>query len=136
MERIIFIVALLLMAVTVSVPAQDYYGRLTTNPYAQDSISNPYNEYGSPYSAKSLNNPYGAGNPYSPKTLGIYDSQGNFHGNINTNAFDPDSIHNPYGKYGSPYSTESIKNPYGAGNPYSMDSPSNPYGQGMIIIGE
>ncbi len=45
------------------------------------------------------------------------------------NPYDPDSIHNPYGRYGSPYSPDSLSNPYGRlGNPYSPESPHNPYG--------
>jgi len=43
-----------------------YRGKLSTNPYDSDSISNPYGRYGSPYSPDSLNNPYGAGSPYAP----------------------------------------------------------------------
>lgn len=42
-----------------------YHGKLSTNPYDPDSISNPYGHYGNPYSPDSLKNPYGAGNPYS-----------------------------------------------------------------------
>jgi hypothetical protein len=43
-----------------------YLGRLSTNPYAADSVSNPYGKYGSPYSPTSINNPYSKyGNPYS-----------------------------------------------------------------------
>ena len=34
-----------------------YLGRLSANPYAPDSISNPYSQYGSPYSPISPNNP-------------------------------------------------------------------------------
>jgi hypothetical protein len=26
---------------------------------------------------------------------------------------------NPYGRYGNPYSPDSLNNPYGAGNPYN-----------------
>ena len=74
---------------------------------------NPYSQNGSKYSNKSWTNPY-ATNP--PK---VYDSQGNYRGNLSSNKYDPNSISNPYGKYGSKYSSESIKNPYGAGNPYS-----------------
>ena len=48
----------------------------------------------------------------------------------------PNSISNPYGQYGNPYSPDSIKNPYGAGNPYSTSSPYNPYGQGLEIYGD
>jgi hypothetical protein len=47
----------------------NYRGRLSTNPYAQDSISNPYGRYGSQYSSDSITNPYGAGNPYSGNEL-------------------------------------------------------------------
>ncbi len=42
-------------------------GRLSANPYAPDSTSNPYGPYGSPYSPTSINNPYGRyGSPFSP----------------------------------------------------------------------
>lgn len=83
------------------------------NPYAADSVNNPYGVYGSPYSNKSANNPYATD---APK---IYDQQGNYRGRLSSNRYDPDSISNPYGRYGNPYSADSIKNPYGAGNPYS-----------------
>ena len=66
----------------------------------------------------------------SPK---LYDSDGNYRGNLNNNQFDPNSIANPYGRYGSQYSAESINNPYGAGSQYNSDSPYNPYGQGLSI---
>lgn len=48
--------------------AQDgtYLGRLNSNPYDPESVSNPYGKYGSPFSAQSLTNPYSAyGSPYS-----------------------------------------------------------------------
>ena len=46
-----------------------YLGRLSSNPYAADSTSNPYGRYGSPYSSDSINNPYGQyGSPYSNKS--------------------------------------------------------------------
>ena len=73
--------------------------------------------------------PYGDSSN-SPK---LYDSAGNFRGNLNSNPYDPDSIANPYGRYGSEYSIDSINNPYGAGNPYLDDSPFNPYGDGWEI---
>ncbi len=41
---------------------------------------------------------------------------------------------NPYGRYGSEYSADSINNPYGAGSEYRKDSPNNPYGVGMKIV--
>jgi len=83
------------------------------SPYKSDGLMNPYSQNGSKYSNKSWTNP-NATNP--PK---LYDSQGNYRGNLSTNKYDPNSVSNPYGKYGSKYSSESINNPYGAGNPYS-----------------
>jgi len=44
----------------------NYRGKLSSNPYDPDSVSNPYGRYGSPYSPDSINNPYGAGSPYDP----------------------------------------------------------------------
>ena len=57
-------------------------------------------------------------------------------GKLSSNKYDPESVSNPYGKYGSKYSPDSINNPYGAGSPYNLDSPTNPYGQGLLIEGE
>lgn len=62
------------------------------------------------------------------------------------NNYDPKSVTNQYGKYGSPYSTYSATNPYTtrapkmydskgryrgklSSNPYDADSVSNPYGK-------
>lgn len=57
----------------------------------------------------------------------LYSNDGEYLGNTNTNSFDPNSINNPYGDYGSPYSAKSIKNPYGDyGSQYSTRSPNNP----------
>jgi hypothetical protein len=55
----------------ISVPASaQYLGRLSNNPYAADSTSNPYGRYGNPYSSDSINNPYGRyGNPYSNQSV-------------------------------------------------------------------
>ena len=81
-------------------------------------------------SNKSSNNPYAT---QAPK---LYDSQGNFRGNLSTNPYDKDSINNPYGKYGSKYSPDSLNNPYGAGSKYKNDSPNNPYAKGWSIFGQ
>ena len=35
----------------------------------------------------------------------------------------------------SPFSPDSLNNPFGAGNPFKADSPNNPYGQGWRIEG-
>jgi len=37
-------------------------------------------------------------------------------GNLNQNPYDPNSVNNPYGQYGSKYSPDSIRNPYAKGN--------------------
>ena len=59
----------------------------------------------------------------------LVDSQtGKYLGNLSANPYDQNSTSNPYGKYGSQYSTDSINNPYGKyGSPYSNDSANNPY---------
>lgn len=53
---------------------------------------------------------------------------GQYLGNLNSNTFDPNSVSNPYGQYGSPHAPNSINNPYGQyGSPYSPNSVNNPY---------
>ena len=74
-----------------------------------------------------------ATNPYATDAPRLYDSQGNYRGKLSANKYDPDSVSNPYGRYGSKYSPDSINNPYGAGSRYRADSPNNPYGQGLEI---
>ncbi|MDZ7698075.1 MAG: hypothetical protein U5R49_14545 [Deltaproteobacteria bacterium] len=75
------------------------------------------------FDPESSSNPYGAGSPYRH-----------------------DSINNPYGPYGSPFSSRSANNPYATDapklydshgnyrgrlsrNPYDPDSVSNPFGR-------
>jgi hypothetical protein len=53
---------------------------------------------------------------------------GQYLGNLSANQYDPNSVSNPYGQYGSQYGANSINNPYGRyGSPYSSQSPNNPY---------
>jgi hypothetical protein len=53
---------------------------------------------------------------------------GKYLGNLSANPYDPNSVSNPYGRYGSSYSADSINNPYGQyGSRYSNDSANNPY---------
>ncbi|MGQ9471803.1 MAG: hypothetical protein ACUVR0_08965 [Candidatus Aminicenantales bacterium] len=64
----------------------EYLGRLSSNSFDPESVSNPYGRYGSPYSADSINNPsgkygspyslYGVSNPYILKAPKIYASTG------------------------------------------------------------
>ena len=98
------------------------YGRFG-NPYG-NTIKNPYSQYGSPFSSKSANNPYASGSN-SPILVG---EDGKYLGRLNSNKHDPQSVSNPYGRYGSPYSPDSVNNPYGKyGSPYSPNSATNPY---------
>jgi hypothetical protein len=118
--RAILSVIALTVAMCTSAEAQ-YLGNYTANPYVGPPAM--------PQPPGTFTNLYG--NSYnSPK---LYDSQGRYHGNLNANPFDPNSVANPYGQYGSQYSPGSINNPYGAGSPYRYDSPTNPYGQGMRV---
>ncbi|HYE18031.1 MAG TPA: hypothetical protein VEA69_06285 [Tepidisphaeraceae bacterium] len=74
---------------------------------------NPYSRHGSPYSNESWTNPYATN---APK---LVDSDGKYLGRLSANQYDPDSVSNPYGRFGNKYSPDSVNNPYGAGNPYS-----------------
>ena len=56
------------------------------------------------------------------------DGENKYLGNVNANQFDPDSIANPFGRYGSQFSPDSVNNPFGTyGSPYSPYSAQNPY---------
>jgi hypothetical protein len=101
-------------------PPGRYIGNYSTNPYAPEIEPQPRGTFTNPYGNSSN----------SPR---LYDSHGRFRGNLNTNQYDRDSVANPYGRYGSKYSEDSINNPYGAGSPYNEDSPSNRFGDGLRI---
>ena len=95
--------------------------RLSTNPYLGPEVSE-YDPRVSPYS------PDGAMNPYTTGGGRIYAEDGTYLGKLNSNQYDPESVSNPYGQYGSEYSPNSINNPYGTyGSEYSPQSPTNPY---------
>ena len=94
---------------------------LTRNPYLGVPVS-PYDARVSPYS------PNGATNPYTTGGGRIYAQDGTYLGKLNANRYDPESVSNPYGAYGSRYSPTSIQNPYSTyGSKYSYLSPTNPY---------
>ncbi len=60
----------------------------------------------------------------------LYGNDGTYLGNTKKNRFDPDSVNNPYGRYGSQYSPDSVNNSYGQyGSRYSPTSPNNRYAQ-------
>lgn len=120
------VVVVLLFCSPSLVHAGDYLGQLSVNPYAPNSTSGPTAD--NSRITQSLNDEYSTGGPK------LYDSKGHFRGNLNGNQFDPDSVSNPYGRYGSTYSPDSINNPYGAGSEYTTDSPNNAYGSGWTIV--
>ena len=126
----------------------EFLGRLSANPYDDDSTANPYSSAGSPYSAKSVNNRFGsygspfsptsARNPYATDAPKIVAQDGTYLGKLSENCYDPDSVSNPYGRYGSPYSPTSINNPYSTyGSRFSPQSPNNPYAtQAPLLFGD
>ena len=65
----------------------------------------------------------------------LYDQQESYRGKLSANPYDRDSTSSSYGRYGSPFLPDSIKNLYGAGSPYNPSSPTNPYGRGLRIEG-
>ena len=120
--KIFVIGAVALLALAAPAEAQ-YLGNYSANPTLPPAPPQPPNTF---------NNRFGT-DSNSPK---LYDNQGGYHGNINNNPYDPNSVANPYGRYGSPYSPDSTRNPYGQyGSPYAPQSPANPYGTGMPVYG-
>ncbi|MBE7543376.1 MAG: hypothetical protein M9913_18690 [Bryobacteraceae bacterium] len=118
-----------------------FLGNLNANPHDPDSIANPYGRYGSRSSPTSINNPYSPyGSPHSPHSARnrysssaprIVAPSGLYLGRYSANRHAPDSIANPYGRYGSRSSPTSINNPYSRyGSTHSPDSARNPRGRG------
>ncbi len=97
-----------------------YAGNLSINQFAPGSVN--------PYSNGYLDNKFSTGGP------ALIDSQGGYHGRLNGNSLDPESVSNPFGKYGSQFSPDSINNKFGAGNPYAQNSPYNQFGTGMRVV--
>lgn len=75
---------------------------------------------------------------YAPSSkLMLFGGDGHrtFLGCVNCSEYDPDSIFNEYGTFGSPYSATSIRNTYGEfGSPYSLYSACNPYASDPPVI--
>ena len=117
MKKMLLLSTAILLSLSVTSASAQFLGNYSSNPY----VSNPYNGQSN-------------GNQYSNDGPGLYDNNGGFHGNLNSNQYDPNSVSNPYGQYGSQYSSDSINNPYGQyGSQYSSESPNNPYGQGLGV---
>jgi len=125
-----------------------FLGRLSANQYSADSTANSFGRFGSAYSSASINNPYSqwgsaysstsVANPYATAAPKIIAADGTYLGKLSANPYDPQSVSNPYGKYGSPYSPTSIRNPYSQyGSAYSTMSPNNPYAtRAPVLCGE
>ena len=125
-----------------------FLGRLSANPYSADSTANSYGRFGSSYSSTSINNQnskWGSvyssssvANPYATAAPKIIAADGTYLGKLSANPYDPQSVSNPYGKYGSPYSPTSINNPYSKyGSAYSTMSPNNPFAtKAPVLCGE
>ncbi len=140
-KRLFGFSAVLLFTIAISTPAYAarYLGRYSSNRYDPNSTGNPYGQYGSPYSSTSINNPYSQyGSPYTTNAPRLYSSNGQYLGKVSSNQYDPNSISNPYGRYGSQYSPQSVNNPYGQyGSRYSSQGANNPYATNApIIIGD
>jgi len=76
MKKTLAIIFLVFSAVAHSAPilvdpqTGKFLGNLNANPYDQNSVSNPYGQYGSPYSQDSINNTFGEyGSPNSDKSI-------------------------------------------------------------------
>ena len=110
-----------------------FKGTLSANKYGSDSTGNSHGRYGSRYSADSINNPYSeigraAQNKYGSGGPAIIGEDGRYLGRLNRNKYDPESVSNPFGRYGSKYSADSIKNPFGRyGSRYSSNGATNPF---------
>ena len=93
----------------------------TVNPYLGLPLQ-PFDARVSPYS------PEGALNPTSTGGGAVYAADGTYLGRLNANQYDPLSVANPYGPYGSIHSPVSTTNPYGAyGSSYAPLSAQNRY---------
>ena len=115
-----------------------FLGQLSANPYVAESTANKFGAFGSSCSPTSVNNPYSqygsaysatsVSNLYATEAPKIIAAAGQYLGKLSANPYDPDSVSNPCGKYGSPYSPTSINNPNSQyGSQFSPTSPNNPY---------
>jgi hypothetical protein len=61
----------------------------------------------------------------------IRSKDGKYLGDASSNQFDPNSVSNPFGKYGNQFEKDSINNQFGRyGSPFSDDSVNNPFAKG------
>ena len=138
MRQFLSTIVFSLLVVPVFAQQTQYLGKLSSNRYDAQSVSNPYGAYGSPHSPTSVNNQFGTyGSPFSPLSVNnpyavsaprLYASDGTYLGRLSANRFDPESVSNPFGAYGNPFSPTSINNQFSPyGSRFSPMSPRNPY---------
>ncbi len=130
------ILTLVLVGITSGAQAEKFLGKYSANQYNQDSTSAPYGKY-NPNTVGGINSPdsqYGdaysnesANNPDASNAPKLYDSKGNYRGRLSNDPYDPESISNPTGAYGSDMQNMQPDDP---------DNPNNPYGNGMTIQGQ
>ena len=109
-----------------------FEGTISNQVTGPNSSVNPYGKYGDPYNAKLSKHPFSKSNNYNPyhpfrqpynknsvfksSAYGeqVYDNKGKFRGSVTNVPFsdNENSANNPYSKFGNPYSTKSIRNPY------------------------
>ena len=108
-----------------------YWGDYSANEYAPNSTSNDHGTYGNRYGF-GVNNKYSkigqeANDKYGYDGPKIYSDTGEYLGRLNKNKYDPDSVSNPYGTYGSKYNPTGVNNPWSpnyVGDTYNPTPPS------------
>ncbi len=123
MKKLLITLAVVAITLATNVTAHTYLSNLSANPYLPKAPPKPTNTFDEPYGKKNGNNPK------------LFNNQRQYRSNLNTNLPEANSVANPYVRYDSQYSPDSINNPYGAGSRYNQDSPNNPNGSGLTIIG-
>jgi hypothetical protein len=121
MARRLISLTIVVLAVASSAFAQAAYPWLPLTP----AVAPPVN----PYAVR----PVVPSAPLGPPSL--VGADGTYLGVLSSNKYDPLSVSNPYGQYGSKYSATSINNPYSAyGSKYSTLSATNPYATAPPVI--
>ncbi len=64
----------------------------------------------------------------------LFSDDNTFHGCLDCNKYESESVCNKYGTFGSKYSSVSIWNKYGLGSKYDDNSPFSKYGNGLKVV--
>lgn len=121
------VITVLALALPGALRAQDPV-YLSNNPFKGDTLSSfdsRVNEF----------SPIGARNRFTIDGGRVYAQDGKYLGRLDSNPYDPESVANPYGRYGSSYSQESVNNPYSPyGSECSSYSARNPYASRPPVV--